>query len=169
MPENPKQNPKQNSISDIKEKVSNLSKERKWAMSCYIPVFNIVICILASIRMIHDKFVLYHARQGLVLFGFWIVTLLVSLVFGTISLMLLGIVLMLHVVCLISAFKMKTTAIPLISDLVNKIPEDYIFKKLTGKVPEKDSDSEVEKNTENQEVNKNTTDTTDTKIDKPNQ
>ncbi len=159
------ENPKQNSISDVKEKVSNLSKERKWAMSCYIPVFNIVICILASIRMIHDKFVLYHARQGLVLFGFWIVTLFISLVFGTISLMLLGIVLMLHVICLIHAYKMKTTAIPLVADLVNKIPEDYIFKKLTGKAPEKDSDTELGKNPENQEVNKNTSNTKDTKTE----
>lgn len=162
------ENPKQNSISDVKEKVSNLSKERKWAMSCYIPVINIVICILASIRMIHDKTVLYHARQGLVLFGFWFVTLLVGLVFGTISLMLLGVVLMLHVICLIHAYKMKTTTIPLVTDLANKIPEDYIFKKLTGKAPEKDPDTELGKNPENQDVNKNIANTKDTKTELPN-
>ena len=137
MPENPNQSP----VDDLKNKVSKVSNEKKWAMSCYIPFFNVVVCVLASIRMINNKFVLYHARQGLILFAFWLVTLVVGLISPTLSLMLLGVVFLLHIVGLIAASKAKTTKTPLVTDLVDKIPEDYLFKKLTGKTPEKKTDS----------------------------
>ena len=135
------ENPKQNSVTNLKEKISKLSSERKWAMSCYIPVFNIVVCILASIRMISDKFVSHHARQGLVLFAMWFVTIVVSLISPTLSLMLLGVVLLLHIVGVIAAYKSKTSEITVVTGFANKIPEDYIFKKLTGKTPEKTPDA----------------------------
>ena len=137
----PEENKKQTTVSDIKGKVSNISSERKWAMSCYIPVFNIVVCILASIRMVNNKFVLYHVRHGLILFAMWFVTIVVSLISPTISLMLLGVVLLFHVFGLIAAYKTKTSKIALVSGFANKIPEDYIFKKLTGKTPEKIPDA----------------------------
>ncbi len=137
----PEENKKQTTVSDIKGKVSNISSERKWAMSCYIPVFNIVVCILASIRMVNNKFVLYHVRHGLILFAMWFVTIVVSLISPEISLMLLGVVLLFHVFGLIAAYKTKTSKIALVSGFANKIPEDYIFKKLTGKTPEKIPDA----------------------------
>ncbi len=99
----------QDVITDLKKKVSDISLERKWAMSCYIPVVNIITCVLASIRMIDNSFVLYHARQGLVLFASWFATIVVSLISATISLMLLGIVLLFHIVGMIIAFRLKNS------------------------------------------------------------
>ena len=141
-------------VDNLKNKVSGLSIQQKWAMSCYIPMFNVVFCVLASIRMINSKFVIYHARQGLIFFAAWLATLFIAIISSSISLMLVGILFLLHIIAIISAYKNKTSTIPFVSDYVNKIPEDYVFKKLTGKAPEKElGQTPTDLPAQNQQIN----------------
>jgi len=113
-----------------------VDSDRKWAISCYIPVFNVVICALASVRKVGSKFCLFHARQGLALFGLWFVTILIALVSQTLSLMLWGVVLLLHGSGMFIAYGKAETKIPVLGQLAMKIPEYYLFDLLTGKKPE---------------------------------
>jgi|GEM_PF-1796464 len=138
MPET--QQPSQNFFDEIKGKLSNVSVEKRWAMSCYIPIFNVVSCVVVSIKMANSKFCRFHARQGLTLFALWIFTILIAVVSPTLSLMLWGITLLLHIAGVIISYKLKETQIPLIGQIALKIPEFYIFKLLTGKDPEKDTE-----------------------------
>lgn len=131
----PNQNP--DPVADIQAKILALKGEKGWAMSCYIPVFNIVTCVLCSIKMVSSKFCLFHARQGLVLFFLWFLTIVVAVFSPVVSLMLWGVVLLLHISGMVIAYEAKTTSIPLVASFANKIPEDYIFKMLTGKVLDK--------------------------------
>lgn len=107
--------------------------DRKWAISCYIPIFNIVTCLITAVRMINDKFCLFHARQGLVLFALWFFTILVALISQTLSLMLWGVVLLLHASGVVFAYYGKETQIPILGQIAMRIPEKYIFEFLTGK------------------------------------
>lgn len=127
----------QNPVADIQAKIVALSGDKGWAISCYIPVFNIVTCVLCSIKMVSSKFCLFHARQGLVLFILWFFTIVVALFSPILSLMLWGVVLLLHVSGMVIAYAGKSTEIPVIATFANKIPEDYIFKMLTGKILDK--------------------------------
>lgn len=114
---------------------------KKWAISCYIPIFNIVTCILTSVRMVNDNFCIFHARQGLLLFALWFLTILVALILPIASLMLWGVVLVLHIAGIVIAATGKETPIPIIGQLALKIPPDYISNLLTGKrvdLPESD-------------------------------
>lgn len=129
MPDVPSQNP----IADIESKIVSLKGEKGWAVSCYIPVFNVVTCVLTAIKMVNSKFCLFHARQGLVLFFLWFLTIVVAIISPILSLMLWGVVLTLHIAGMIFAFAMKTTEIPLVATFAANIPEDFIFKMLTGK------------------------------------
>lgn len=113
-----------------------LDSDRKWAISCYIPVFNVVICALASVRKVNSKFNLFHARQGLALFALWIFTILVALISQTLSLMLWGVVLLLHGTGMFIASSKAETKIPVLGQLAMKIPEYYLYQLLTGKIPE---------------------------------
>lgn len=113
-----------------------LDSDRKWAISCYIPVFNVVFCALASVRKVNSKFNLFHARQGLALFALWIFTILVALVSQELSLMLWGIVLLLHGAGIFIAYGKAETKIPVLGQLAMKIPENYLYQLLTGKTPE---------------------------------
>lgn len=115
----------------------NISAERKWAVSCYVPIFNVVTCLLASVKMVGSKFCLFHARQGLVLFAFWFLTIVVGIFSQTLSLMLWGVVLFFHGIGIVVAYKNTMTKIPLLGSLAERIPEYYIFTLLTGKSPEK--------------------------------
>lgn len=116
------------------------ASEKAWAISCYIPVFNVVTCVLVSVRMIHSKFCLFHARQGLVLFAFWFLTIVVALVSQVVSLMLWGVVLLLHVLGVIIALSMRMGQIPFVGQVAMLLPENYFFTLLTGKsVDEGDS------------------------------
>lgn len=137
MPDIPYQNP----IADIETKLASLKGEKGWAVSCYIPVLNVVTCVLVSIRMVKSKFCLFHARQGLVLFFLWFLTILVAFISPTLSLMLWGVVLTLHIAGVIFAFSMQTTEIPLVAHFALSIPEDFVFKMLTGKKLDKPIDS----------------------------
>jgi uncharacterized membrane protein len=118
-----------------------LDSERKWAISCYIPVFNVVMCALTSVRKVGSKFCLFHARQGLALFALWIFTILVALISQTLSLMLWGVVILLHATGAFIAFGGKMTEIPVLGQLAMKIPEHYLFELLAGKKPEVKSEN----------------------------
>ncbi len=133
-----------------------LDSERKWAISCYIPIFNVVMCALTSVRKVGSKFCLFHARQGLALFALWIFTILVALISQTLSLMLWGVVLLLHATGMFIAYSKKVTEIPLLGQLAMKIPEHYLFELLAGKKPEV-------KDEETQEVKSEDTNTTQNK------
>ena len=124
------------SVKDIKNKVSNITHEQRWALSCYIPCLNIFVCVLAMIRMINDNYVIHHSKQGVILFIFWLSTLFIGLVSPSISLLLLGIVLFLHFLGLSTAYKKSVKEVPIISSLSLKVPVVKIFKLLTGKLPE---------------------------------
>lgn len=124
---------------DITDKLTTITGEKRWAISCYIPVFNIVTCVLTAVKMVNSKFCLFHARQGLVLFGLWFFTIVVAVISPIVSLMLWGIVLLLHGSGMVIAFNMKETAIPIIGQLATKIPENYIFSFLTHKKVDKES------------------------------
>lgn len=113
-----------------------IDSDRKWAISCYVPIFNIVICVLAAVRKANSKFCLFHARQGLVLFALWFLTIFISLISQTLSLMLWGVVLLLHGSGMVIAYKNAMTQVPFIGQFAMKIPEYYLFKLLTGKKPE---------------------------------
>lgn len=123
----------ENSYQSPLGKVSLISGGKKWAISCYIPIFNVVTCILTSVRMVNDKFCIFHARQGLLLFALWFLTILVALILPIVSLMLWGVVLFLHIVGLVIAATGKETPLPIIGQLAMKIPPDYISDFLTGK------------------------------------
>jgi len=129
--------PNQNPVADLEAKIIALKGEKGWAMSCYIPVFNIVTCVLSSIRMVNSKFCMFHAKQGFVLFLLWFLTIVVAVFSPILSLMLWGVVLLLHVSGMVIAYGMKMTEIPIIAGFANKIPDDYIFKMLTGKSVDK--------------------------------
>ncbi len=113
-----------------------MSTELRWAMLCYIPVLNLVTSTLASVRMVNSKICRYHSRQGLVLFSFWVLTVLVAVISQVLSLMLLGVVLFLHLVCFLFLLKDPLYEVPFLSLLVARIPEYFIFTLLTGKKPE---------------------------------
>lgn len=120
-------------IDDLKNKISNVSAEKRWSMSCYIPVANLITCTIVSVRMVNSKFCRFHARQGLVLFALWIVTIFVALISQTLSLMLWGIFIALHVAGMVFAYTKKETMIPVLGQFAIKIPEFWLFTFLTGK------------------------------------
>ncbi|MDA1060474.1 MAG: hypothetical protein O3B47_01635 [bacterium] len=132
MPDQPVLTP----LQIAKAKVADLSVEKRWSMSCYIPIVNIITCVLTSVRMNGSKFCNFHARQGLALFGLWFLTILIALVSPTLSLMLWGVVLLLHITGMVIVAQGKETKIPLLGQLAMKIPENHIYMVLTGKVPE---------------------------------
>lgn len=113
-----------------------LDSERKWAIGCYIPIFNVVVCVLASIRKVSSHFCLFHARQGLVLFGLWLFTILVALISQSLSLMLWGVVLFFHFYGIAISFKPEIVKIPVFGNFALKMPEFYLFELLTGRKAE---------------------------------
>lgn len=131
------------SLGDVKDKISGVSVEKRWAMSCYIPFINLFTCVLTSVKMINSKFCLFHARQGLVVFALWAISILIGVVFPTLGLMMWGVVLLLCVSGIVIAYTGKETEIPIIGQFAKKIPEYFVFKTLTGKIPEKDGQTQV--------------------------
>ena len=124
-------------LDDLKDKVSTITGEKAWSMSCYVPVFNIVTCVLTAVKIVNSKMCLFHARQGLVLFALWFLTIVAALFSPILSLMLWGVVLTLHAAGMVIAFNMKETRIPIIGQLANKIPDNYIYSFLTRKISDK--------------------------------
>ena len=123
-------------IDALKGKVTDLTNEGRWSIACYIPVFNIVAVLVASVKMVNSQFVLFHARQGLVLFVFWLLTGLVSFFAGLVSAVLFAILLLLHLLGALFAFNKKTSALPIIGQFAAMIPETYLFELLTGQKPQ---------------------------------
>lgn len=109
--------------------------EKGWALTCYIPVFNLVTCAITSVKMVNSKFCLFHARQGLVLFVLWFITVVAALFSQWLSLLLWVVVLFLHGAGIAIVLGMKQTLLPIIGQYAMKIPETYIFTLLTGKKP----------------------------------
>ena len=138
MTEQGSQKENSNSLEDLKGKVANLSVEKRWAMSCYIPVVNLFTCVLTSVKMVNSKFCRFHARQGLIVFALWAVTILIGVIFPSLGLMLQGIFLLLCIAGIVVAYGGKEGSIPIIGQFAQKIPEYLIFKTLTGKIPEQD-------------------------------
>lgn len=133
-----------NAVADVQAKIIALKGEKGWAISCYIPVFNIVTCVLCSIKMVSSKFCLFHARQGLALFACWfITTIIISIISPLVSLMTLGLVIALHIAGMVIAYSGKVTEIPIVGTFAMKIPEDYVFKMLTGKSLDKPAVSTI--------------------------
>lgn len=123
----------QSPIDKLEGKVADVSNEVKWALACYIPAFNIVFCLLASVRMVNSDFCLFHMRQGLVIFGFWFLSFFVSIISRGIGLMLWGIVLMAYIAGIVMVLKKSTAPLPIIGSLAENIPKYYLFERLTGK------------------------------------
>jgi uncharacterized membrane protein len=141
----PPKTPYSSPIDDIKAKVSSVSAEKRWAMSCYIPVFNLITCTIASVRMVNSKFCRFHSRQGLALFALWIVTIFIALFSQTLSLMLWGILIAVHIAGMVLAYMKKETMIPLLGQLAMKIPEFWLFTFLTGKKFDEEHQQMVDK------------------------
>lgn len=111
----------------------NQSDDIKWGLICYVPVVNIVTCMVTAVVKIKSKYALFHARQGLVLFVSWFVTILVAFISPVLSLMMWGAVLLLHAAGMMIAYGGKTTKIPILGDFAMRIPETYFFTLLTQK------------------------------------
>ena len=128
----------QNSVDEFAEKVKALDKEKRWALACYIPIVNIVTCGFSAVIMVKSKFCRFHVQQGLIVFAAWfIANVIIALISPTLSLMALGVVMLIYIAGMISAFKGKEMKIPIIWSFAKMIPEYYIFELLTGKKPEK--------------------------------
>ncbi len=126
MAENIPQNPMPETASS--------SGERKWSMLCYLPIFNILTSVICAVHMVNSRLCRFHARQGLVLFALWFLTIILA-VFPLLSLFLWFVVIFLHVIGMMAAAGGKETKIPVIGNFAMKIPEYHIFTLLTGKSP----------------------------------
>lgn len=151
MTEQGSQQEKPNSLEDIKGKISSVSSEKRWAMSCYIPFVNLFTCVLTSVKMVNSKFCRFHARQGLGVFALWVVAIIIGVIFPTLGLMFWGIVLLLCVAGMVIAYGGKETSIPVLGQLAMKIPEYYVFKLLTGKIPEQEEAANLANATKEQD------------------
>src|SRR3989338_8555093 len=126
------ENTSQTTVEAIKEVIPGITNERWWGVACYIPIFNIVTCVITAVKMSNSKFCLFHARQGLLLFALWFLTIVVAVVSPIVSLMFWGAVLLLHAAGIILALGMKQVQIPLLGQLAMRIPELYLHNLLTG-------------------------------------
>jgi uncharacterized membrane protein len=133
-------NPSANPLDNLKGKIADVSSERRWAMSCYIPIVNLLTCVLASVKMVNSKLCRFHARQGMVVFALWAAATLIGFISPTLSLMLLGIFLALCIAGMVIAYQGNETRLPILGQFIDKIPEYYVFKLLTGKIPEQISE-----------------------------
>lgn len=126
------ENTSQSPIETIKEAVPALTSERWWGVACYVPIFNIVTCVITAVKMSNSKFCLFHARQGLILFALWFLTIVIAVISPLVSLMFWGAVLLLHAAGVVLALGMKQVQIPLLGQLAMRIPELYLHNLLTG-------------------------------------
>jgi uncharacterized membrane protein len=149
----PPKTPYSSPIDDLKAKVTSVSAEKRWAISCYIPVFNLITCTITSVRMANNKFCRFHARQGLALFGLWIVTIFVALISQTLSLMLWGVLIAVHIAGMVFSYMHQETKIPVLGQLAMKIPEFWLFTFLTGKKFDEEHQQMIENKTEEKKTN----------------
>ncbi len=147
----------ENIQKDVKKGRKPLSLEQKYGMSCYIPFFNVVTCLITGIRKVHSPFCRFHARQGLILFGYWIVFMVLSLILSFIpyigsilAVFLLLFILVLHFGGIFATYHNQTNKLPFVKFFLDKIPEYYIYMTFTGKVPE-EKEKEDQKKAEEEE------------------
>ncbi|MBI2634680.1 hypothetical protein HYW82_03375 [Candidatus Peregrinibacteria bacterium] len=112
-----------------------LKNEYGWAIICYLPVVNIVTCVLTAVKMVRNPFCVFHARQGLGLFALWFFTIIIALASPILSLILWVVLLFLHGAGMALAYTGQQVKIPVVGYLAMKIPETYIYTLLTGKLP----------------------------------
>ena len=106
--------------------------EKKWGVLCYLPVVNVVFCMIVAAKFSESKFLKFHLRQGTVLFGVWMLTNFVALVMPVLSLIMWVVLLLLYGAGMAIAYGGQMTSIPFIGEVALKIPEDYFYKHLTG-------------------------------------
>lgn len=131
-----------------KEPAKDTAMENIWALSCYVPIFNIVTCTLTSIKMVNSKLCRFHARQGLVMFALMFLTMFVPLISTSLSFLVWILLFGLHGAAMYFSYQKKDIRFPVLAQLAEKIPEYFIFKTLTGKNPERDEDSTLQQKTE---------------------
>lgn len=128
-----------------------MTEEKKWGLLCYVPILNIVFCAICSVKMKQNKFCHFHARQGLVLASIWILAIFIAVISPFLSLILWIIMLILHGAGMALAFSGQMMEIPLFGKIAMKIPDDYLYKVLTGgKCPDKNQESDILKGPQNQ-------------------
>ncbi|MFA5948103.1 MAG: hypothetical protein WC806_03970 [Candidatus Gracilibacteria bacterium] len=127
------------SINELKQDLKTLNREKKWAILCYIPVINVITCTFSSVIMASSQFCRFHARQGFILFAFLFITMFSSIISPTISLMLWGIVFLVHFSAMIMSIRGDLFKIPILGNFADKIPEYYVYELLTGKKHEQAS------------------------------
>lgn len=110
-----------------------LPNEGRWAIACYVPIFNIVACVLAAVRLSGSEMVMLHARQGMVLFAMWFLTILIALVAPLLSLLLWLVVLGFHGFGMFLAIMKKNTPLPFVGKLAIMVPKYFFYELLTGK------------------------------------
>lgn len=116
--------------------IKQIPVDRRWALACYLPMVNIATCLIASVRAVDDDFVLFHARQGLVLFALWFLNTFVALISPILSLMVLGVIVALYIAGIVTAWGGSTVKFPVVGQIAMKIPKYYVFTTLTGKIPQ---------------------------------
>ena len=112
--------------------VNGFTADQKWAAACYIPAVNLIICLIAAVRKVDSKYVLLHARQGLVLFGGVVIANILAFVSPILSQIVWIAVLILHVVGIVMIVIKSKAAMPFVDQLALKIPERYLAEMLTG-------------------------------------
>lgn len=110
-------------------------KTKKWSMLCYLPVVNVLTCLLASVQCVDNTECRFHARQGLVIFGLFFFNIIFSFMFYTLGLLIHGIILLMYVSALVSVSMGNKIEFPGIKQIALKIPEFYLYSLLTGKQP----------------------------------
>ncbi len=124
-----------NPLEDMKKNLLDFasSSEKQWGIICYIPVLNLVGCAVTAVIKVKSQFCLFHARQGLILFLGWFVTLFIGLFVPLLGAFLTFVLILVHIYGGALVFLGKMTKIPFVGDFAMKIPDTYLFKTLTQK------------------------------------
>lgn len=132
-------------IDELRDQVTDLTNEGRWALGCYVPVINVFVAVVASVKMVSSKFVLFHARQGLIIFAFGFLSLFLSFISAKLTWMFQGILFLAHVAGIVIVLQKKMTKLPVIGQFVDRIPESYIFELLTGQKPQSNDEKIMHK------------------------
>lgn len=124
-------------MAQIKDVKTDLSNERLWAVFCYFPVLNPIVCLVAAVRMVGSELVRFHARQGLMVFALLIAVMIVSFFTYSLAWLLNGLILVVTIYGAYLAYHGEKK-MPVLGDLALKIEEFWLYKKLTGHDPDKD-------------------------------
>lgn len=109
--------------------------ENLWALLCYIPFFNAILCPLIAVRMVESRLCRFHSKQGLLLFGTWIALMFIAPIFPLFGVILWTFLILAHFLGMYFAWIGNFFRLPIIANLGDRIAEYAIFKFLTGKLP----------------------------------